>query len=300
MQVLAGSPAVAASVCDLVPAAAVPFYPGPSASQTYDALFSRGAAIPHLSTHVPQGMTTWSNWKGSGQDLILLAMYRDSADSYLVAIDPTTGAHYGTITVAGGHMGGIAVAGAWLFTQDDDAGGDEKVRKYKLETLRTAFQKAHANGARPYVSRSGSNQNTYGADFMASYYGRLWAGRYKSTAGDEMYEYKVSSRGTMTKTGSSWKVPARTQGLLVTANNFVFNTSYGDTTSAIYVTPKVASPSFTTARCFAAPARSQNFALVGGTLFLGFEGGSYKYPKSRNKVAHLHAAPLSGVLASGA
>lgn len=294
-QVLAGSPAGAAETCDITPGASLPFYPGPSVSATYDALFSQAGAIPHLSTHVPQGMTTWPNWDGAGHHLILLAMYRDNADSYLVAIDPINGSHYGTIAVAEGHMGGIAVTGTWLFTQDDDASGDEKVRKYKLETLRTAFQKAHAQGTKPYVSRSGSNQTLYGADFMTAYDGRIWSGRYKSSS-DKMYEYKVSSSGSLSKTGSSWKVPAQTQGLLVTADRFVFNTSTGDTKSRIYVTPKSHSPSFSSARCFAVPARSQNLALVGGTLFLAFEGGAYKYPNSKNRVMHLHSAPLSGVL----
>ncbi len=297
LQVLAGSPVAAAESCDLTPALAS-FYPGPSASMTYDALFSQAGAIPYLSTHTPQGMTTWSNWDGSGDDLVLLAMYRDNADSYLVAIDPITGAHYGTLAVAEGHMGGIAVVGTWLFTQDDHASGDEKVRKYKLSTLKNALQTSHANSSRPYVSRSGSNQTLYGADYMTSYEGRIWSGRYKTSGSDKMYEYKVSSSGTLSKTGSSWKVPAKTQGLLVTADRFVFNTSSGDSKSTIYVTTKSHSPSLSNARCFAVPSRSQNFALVDGTLFLGFEGGAHKYPDSRNKIKNLHKAPLSGVLGS--
>jgi hypothetical protein len=241
-------------------------------------------------------MTTWPNWDGAGHDMIVLAMYRANADSYLVAIDPSTGAHYGTVAVAEGHLGGIAIAGTWLFTQNDDGGTNQKVRKYKLSTLKTALQKAHDTNTKPYVSKSGSLQTVYAADFMTSRDGRVWSGRYESSGSDKMYEYKVSSSGTLSKTGSSWKVPAATQGLLVTADRFVFNISTGDTKSRIYVTPKSHSPSFSSARCFAVPARSQNFALVGSTVFLGFEGGSYKYPKSKNRILNLHSAPLSGVL----
>ena len=44
-------------------------YPGPSASKIYDARFGPSHRVPHLKTHVPQGVATWTKWNGQS-DLV--------------------------------------------------------------------------------------------------------------------------------------------------------------------------------------------------------------------------------------
>jgi opacity protein-like surface antigen len=85
------APASAAITCDTATSGGSTFYDGPSASYKYDARFSNSASIPNLSTHTPQGAGTWYNWDGSGKNLVLIASYRDAADSQIYGIDPSTG-----------------------------------------------------------------------------------------------------------------------------------------------------------------------------------------------------------------
>ncbi len=66
------------------------FYPGPSASDVYDDTFRKGAAIPGLPTYTPQGITTWSNWDGKGNPLLVLGSYRRGYTSRLYGIDPSS------------------------------------------------------------------------------------------------------------------------------------------------------------------------------------------------------------------
>ena len=61
-----------------------PFYPGPSASTTYDALFHQSVPIPAglLDGHyVPQGLAYWNNWNGTTEDVLLISAYKDGSPS---------------------------------------------------------------------------------------------------------------------------------------------------------------------------------------------------------------------------
>ena len=86
----AALPAHAAISCDTDTTGGSTFYDGPSASKKYDARFSNSASIPNLSTQTPQGAGTWYNWDGSGKNLLLVASYREGADSQIYGIDPST------------------------------------------------------------------------------------------------------------------------------------------------------------------------------------------------------------------
>lgn len=290
------APTAAASTCvSDAPNRGGLFYPGPSASSIYDDTFGRGPAIP-LPSHSPQGMTVWSNWDGKGNTMLLLAAYRDGSDSYLIGIDPDSGKHLGTVRTAASHFGGIGVIGSWLIGQHANG---FTVRKYKLSSLRSAMKtavKAGPGGAKPYLkAASGTQTLKHGANSMSVHANRLWVGDYSSSASSsKMYQYKVSSSGKLSKVGSAWDVPLKTQGVLVTGDRFVFVS--GLTAGQITVSEKRSDLDEAKGRCFAGPSHGQNIVLHGGKVFIAFEGGSDKYaddPDTRNPIQHLHVARYS-------
>ncbi|MGQ0630113.1 MAG: hypothetical protein ACT4P1_03665 [Sporichthyaceae bacterium] len=268
-----------------------PFYPGPSASTVYNSTFAQGPAIPHLSTHIPQGLTTWRNWKGSGSDLLLVGAYRDGSRSYLIGINPASGKRVGTVQVAESHLGALGLAGKWLFTTGSD---NDRVRKYKVSDLRDAMKRAAANNTKPVLAEVGKAQKVIGSHFMTVDDGEVWAGRYsRSSDNSAMARYRVRSDGTLDQAGKPWPVPTQTQGALVTEDRFVFYS--GLTTGKVTVIERSGRDlSGATGRCFAAPNFGQNLAQVGDRVFLNFEGGSAKdnVPNTANKIKHLHVADL--------
>lgn len=271
------------------------FYHGPSASPTYDAQFRRSFPIPHLDTHVPQGLTTWRNWDGKGATLLVVGYYRgkgaDTEQSLLAAVDPQTGRHYGTARVLPSHLGGLAVLGEFLFAQDSGAKGPDNVRRYRLSSLAQAFAESHRTGERPFVGMLKDRQAIYGADFMTVHEGRLWAGPYTESASDRMYEYRADSKGKLVATGGGWPIPPRTQGALVTDRTFVFNTFNHHQPGVLVVTERSRSVS-RRAVCFAAPARGEGMSRVGDRALVVYEGAAYRFPTSVNRVSDFHEASL--------
>ncbi|MGQ0843688.1 MAG: hypothetical protein ACT4QF_06095 [Sporichthyaceae bacterium] len=277
------------------------FYPGPAASPRYESMFSDGFALPHLSTHVPQGVTTWSKWNAKGQTLLVVSMYRKVEDrqynSYLVGIDPTTGRHVGTVEVAAGHLGGIAIAGKFLFGQhaDKKAPTREPVRRYRLSKLKDAFESAAKTGKRPYLGRESGLQTITGAGFMQAHGGEIWAGHYNHHSVDMVYRYKVDSAGKLSRNGAGYEAPARTQGLLVDSDRLVFNVSNGSRQGRIVVTDRKRDLDDATVKCFVAPSMGENMARIGDRVFVLYEGGSYRYPSAVNRVTRLHEASLTSL-----
>jgi hypothetical protein len=113
-----------------------------------------------------------------------------------------------------------------------------------------------------------------------------------------MYQYAVSSSGRLSALGSSWKVPPKTQGVMVTGDRLVFSSSEGTGGAGkLWVVAK--SRNFETAagRCFRSPSMSEGIAAVGSTAYLAFEGASDKYDQdARNEISKLHKAPRSELL----
>jgi hypothetical protein len=290
---LAAAPAVAVTTCDGT-AGNDDFYNGPSASQVYDDTFSAGPPIPGLPDYVPQGLVAWPNWDGNGTTILLLGAYREGHRSKIFGINPGTGRLIGDFYVAEAHLGGLAVANGWLFGQHKQGNADGEVRKYRLSDVR---KKLLASGT-PYLAMSGTTQNVYSAEFMTSYNGYVWSGHYRSGGSDKMYQYKVSSSGRLTALGSSWKVPPKTQGVLVTGNRFVFSSSEGTGGAGkLWVVAKSRNYQTAAGRCFRSPSMSEGIAAVGGSAYLAFEGASGKYDQdARNEISRLHKAPLSELL----
>lgn len=66
-----------------------PSYRGPSASRVYDWVSTSAQTTPRFSPgvnipaglldnrYVPEGLVSWSNWNGKGEDLLLISAYPD-------------------------------------------------------------------------------------------------------------------------------------------------------------------------------------------------------------------------------
>ncbi|YAL83942.1 hypothetical protein ACMYYO_03800 [Dermacoccaceae bacterium W4C1] len=281
------APAASAAISCSTSAGSGDEYPGPSASAVYDAKFNQSSiAVPHLSTRTPQGLAVWPRWNG-GNDLLLVTAYKDGQDSYLIGLDRSTGKHVGTVAVAEGHVGGVTVSNGWAFV----SGRSNTIRKYSLSALRSAMKKAGT----PYLKQTGEARKVYGSSFLSSYGGYLYAGKFNETGRDKMYSYKVASNGSLTTQSGSWEIPTKTQGLLVTADRFVYSTSFGRSNrSNVYVvkrSPRALESALV--RCFRAPSMSEGIAAGGSTAYLLYESGSYAYPNALNRITKLHTAPLS-------
>jgi hypothetical protein len=268
------------------------FYPGPAASNVYDDTFAKGPGIPGLPGYTPQGITTWSNWDGNGHSLLVLGAYRRGHTSRLFGIDPVSGKTIGDVKISETHLGGLAVVGKWLITQGSETTSTpEQVRRYKLSDLRS---KLKASGT-PTLGATGSTQKIFSADYMSSYGGRIWSGRFSAGSDSKMYEYKVSSDGKLSVTGTSYQVPPRTQGLMVTSDRFVFSTSLGLGQSNMYVVRRGSHTlSAAEGRCFRMPSMGEGVTRADGKVFVVYESGADQYRDgATNVITNLHKGSWS-------
>ncbi len=287
-----------------------PFYPGASASTVYDTTFTTGTPVAHgliNNRYTPQGLTSWPNWDGSGEDVLLVSAYHDddadgetdgpSAVYGMVASGPNAGASLGRMLVDEGHVGGIAVYNGWLYV-----GSEYKINAYPLSTVRTALAGANSDTVyKPAVSRI--------SDFRVGFLGTgdnlLWAGVFSEDSDTTLRSYTSSSSTGALAAGpsSSQVVPKKTQGVAVTSSYVIFSTSYGrNNKSNLWITPRNQT-TLTDAQsyCFAAPSMTQGLTVLGSELQVGFESGGYTYThpsdKPRNIITDTHRATLSAVTA---
>lgn len=286
------TPAAAAITCDTETTGGSTFYDGPSASKKYDARFSNSVGIPNLSTHTPQGAGTWYNWDGSGKNLLLVASYRTGANSQIYGIDPATGSTVGVVAVAESHVGGITTSKGWAFV----SGAGNSIRKYRLTELRDALKAAGT----PYLAQVGTARNVAGASFLTSYGDSIFSGSFNETGRGAMYEYKINDDGSLTTLPGAWEVPTKTQGLMVTANHFVYSTSYGrGNRSNLYVVRR-GQKDLDAARlsCFRAPSMTEGITEYNGTAYLVYESASHLYasdPNTLNVIPRMHKATASSL-----
>lgn len=270
-------------------------YQGRSASKAYDRVFQPGPRVPHLSGWVPQGLTTWKNWDRRGTDLLLLGMYRNGAKSYLVGIDPKTGRHVGTVRAKATHFAALGTSRGWLIAQDNvDTDSPPTVRRYRLSALRTKMAKAAKSGGLPFLAAYGKPQRVYGASFMSAYDGDVWLGRHANKPA-YMYRYAVRRNGALRATEGPWRVPARTQGLLVTDRHFVFTASDGGGRGQLTVVGRDA-PARAVA-CLWTPSLPQNLTAVGDRIYTAYESGAAKFAKPWvvNRIGRLHTGSLDSL-----
>jgi hypothetical protein len=267
------------------------WYDGPTASYRYDVRFSGGPALSPtvLDSRTPQGLGTWHDWDGGTADLLVYAGYRNGSDAYIQGINPANGNRTTIARIADSHVGGVAISGGWAFVSGRAASdGHHTIRKYRLRDLRAAFKSSSST----YVKQVGEARHVYGASFIASQGGYLFAGKFNQGGRDKMYRYKVNADGSLTTQTGAITVPMKTQGLAVTKGHFFFSTSYGrENRSNVYVVKRGASLDGSGATCFRAPSMSEGMTLWDNKAYLLFESGSYAYrgdSKTRNVITRLH------------
>lgn len=284
-----------AAACDSATSGAATWYPGPSASQRYDAMFAAGPAPvvdAVLSRYVPQGLATWINWDGSGATLLVYSAYAaDGSRSVLQGVNANTGARTRYAYVPYSHVGGLAVSNGHVWIA-----GDGKLSRYGLSALRAAFKGVGPASISPSYSRA-----VYGSSFLSAYSGHLFAGRFNESARDVMHRYRIEANGTLTLLSGSIEVPAKTQGVAVSTSHLVFSTSYGETNrSALYVVRRNYGLDSARASCFLGPTMSEGATLHNGRVYVIFESGAGKYTAGSdptNVIKRLHHARLSTLTA---
>jgi hypothetical protein len=276
-------------------------YQGGSVSKLYDEVFHPGPPMPYLSKYSPQGLTTWWNWDGKGHALILLGEYHLGHKSLVIGIDPVTGKHVGTVKIAPSHLGAMGVVGDWLITQDTAGHYKQaKVRHYPLSRLRRLMTVAKS-GKMPYMRADGRPQPVHATGFMfVEPNGSVWAGRHSIFRPTRMYRYTVDqASGRLRQVEGPWKVPPRTQGLLVTQDHFVFISSNSHYRGQMNIVRRTDPKQWKSpVACLWTPSLPENMTLYRGHILTAFESGSGRFnnPKTHNRISHLHTGLLDRLL----
>jgi hypothetical protein len=274
-------------------------YQGLSVSALYDALFHPGPAMPYLHSYIPQSLATWHDWDGQGNDLLLLGEYGEHEDSYLVGINPDSGAVLGTVRVAPSHLGGMAFLGSWLFTGDNPwpHRGSPTVTRYPVDRLRSAMREAIDNGDRPYVRSDGPRQNIHATDFMVADGHSMYTGNHGNPIDGIMYRYRLTDDGWLKEVDGPWSVPPRAQGMVVTPDRFIFSSDNGSGRGWLTVVDRD-EPSRVVS-CIWVPSMPEDIERYNGRLVMAFESGTARYSRNRptNRITRLHIAPLAPLLA---
>ncbi|HEY3605312.1 MAG TPA: hypothetical protein VGL04_11630 [Sporichthyaceae bacterium] len=266
---------------------------------TYNKVFHSGPGVPHLAQWTPQGLSTWHNWDGRGHNLLLMGMYRTGAQSYLVGINPKTGATVGTVRTKATHFGSLGVVGQWVIGQDSTHGSDPSVRRYPTSSLRAAMLNSKTHGSKPYLGPTGSPQRVHSVGFMAVTGKSVWLGRHSKANPTKMYRYRVDHNGTLHKEGGPWRVPPRTQGVLVTRDKFVFASSRGGGPGKLTVVDR--SNPDTPQACVTTPSMPENMTIDGGKVYASYESGAGQYAKhASSTVRDLRTGLLRSLINLGA
>jgi hypothetical protein len=280
-------------------------YDGGSVSALYDQVFHpAGPPIPYLDTYIPQSLLPWDNWDGAGHDLVLLGMYRPGAPSYLVGLDPLTGEAVGTLAVSPSHLGGMVFLGSWMFAGDNPwpHAGSPTVRRYRIEALREAMEQAVEASEPVYVEGEGQPEPIDATDFMTVDGNSLYTGNHgNGGVPGLMYRYLLDQNGRLQRAEGPWRIPLRAQGMVITAQDFLFSTDNGAGARGQLQVMRRAAPDRLDdpIACVWLPAMPEDLALQHGRLMLIFEGGAQRYRRDHpaNRIDNVHMGSLGALLA---
>ncbi|WP_067820731.1 hypothetical protein [Nocardia inohanensis] len=285
--------------CNDLVTSADAFYDGPRASDVYDNRFHGSHAVPHLDTHVPQGLAAWSNWDGENDLLLITACVPDSDENaYLIGLDAKSGKHIGTARIDPTHGGAIAVLEeqGWAFISGTQ---HNLVRAYPLDRLRGAIADSS------HIAADGTDREVSGGSSLLAGHGptgTLWAGAHEPDTRAEMYSYRVDSNGELDHREGPWELPQQTRGVAVTSEVFIYSTSHGgaDNSTLFVVRRGEDAVELDTARllCFRSPSMSAGLAIHGQDIYVVYESGAAHHradPSNlpRNIIEHLHRAQIS-------
>ena len=100
------------------------------ATPYYDKRFEPGPALSPtvLDRFIPQGLTTWRDYYGAGQDLLVYTGHHEDGDT-------RDGSLTNSARIGPGHAGGVAIRGAWAYV----SAPDQQVRRYSIAALARRF-----------------------------------------------------------------------------------------------------------------------------------------------------------------
>jgi len=285
-----------------------PFYPGPSASKTYDSTFHNSVAVPAGlidGEYVPQGLAYWNNWNGTSEDVLLISAYHDgngnsvpdgpSAIFGVVLSGDRRGQSLGRMLIPKTHAGGIAIAGGYVYV-----GGEGVVRYWAASKVRSEL--AAANDSTTHQPKD--TQPVFGeASFLGNQGGTLWTGDFDEDSHQHMWQYRPSDSGSgaLNYTGARRWVPKKTQGMTVVGSKFVFATSYGrNDRSNVWVRPTSFTGDITdgTSFCMRAPSMIEGVAYGNSNgnqhVWALYESGAKNYAEADdvplNPIRNIHWA----------
>jgi hypothetical protein len=115
-----------------------------------------------------------------------------------------------------------------------------------------------------------------------------------------MYRYTVDqTSGRLQQVEGPWKVPPRTQGLLVTRDHFVFISSNSHYRGQMNIVRRTDPKQWKSpVACLWTPSLPENMALYRGHILTAFESGSGRFnnPRTHNRISHLHTGLLDRLL----
>jgi hypothetical protein len=251
---------------------------------------------PVFEKYVPQGLAAWKDYYGPGKDLLVFTAHSEGDETsnraVVQGLDPRTGELTRRVEIGFGHAGGIAIWRDWMYV----SGGDNTVRRYNLDNLRSHFK-----GEATDAMEGTEIRNISAASFMDIADGVLYAGRFDPDNRNYMYKYAISpadgsltpiTTGDSTRIPLSIMVPQKTQGLLVLPNYYVFSTSEGrHNRSNIYVVKRgyqdleeldlSKGKDSRDLQCFRAPTMSEGLTLSNDKIYLLFESGASHFGEDK-------------------
>jgi hypothetical protein len=183
--------------------------------------------------------------------------------------------------------------------QDSTHGSNPSVRRYATGSLRAAMLNSQQHGSKPYLEPTGSPQRVHSVGFMAVTGKTVWLGRHSKANPTKMYRYRVDHDGMLHQDGGPWKVPPRTQGVLVTRDKFIFASSHGGGAGKLTVVDR-ANPD-TPQACVSTPSMPENMTVDGGKVYASYESGAGQYEKhASSTVRDLRTGLLRSLVNLGA
>jgi hypothetical protein len=153
----------------------------------------------------------------------------------------------------------------------------------------------------PYMRADGRAQPVHSTGFMfVEPDGSVWAGRHSIFRPTRMYRYTVDqASGRLHQVEGPWKVPPRTQGLLVTEDHFIFISSNSHYRGQMNIVRRTDPKQWKApVACLWTPSLPENMTLYRGHILTAFESGSGRFNNRRthNRISHLHTGLLDRLL----
>ncbi|WP_031465923.1 hypothetical protein [Sciscionella sediminilitoris] len=280
MRNLIAAAAGAALLATILPAATANADDPPRYKQYYST-FSRGAAkIPYLDTtpYVPQGLAYLPE-----QDAMVVSYYHDGGGNARIAIlDRKTSKQQKILALDDkGHAGTLAESKHYLWVSSTK-GSDKQVIRYSKDAIAKA-----KNGST--IKNSGIS-HLKASSFMEISGGKLYVGTFNEKTEGTVYRYTLDAKEQPKYDGSSFKVPAKVQGMAITPKNFVWSRSFGRNNDSELTVDARQGP---VGKRIVAPNMSEDLAIAKGELYVVYESGAKKYHDADYKVRTVHHGPVA-------